>query len=195
MALVYFLVLVIFCLTSWWVIRWFLNRYFSSKPWHRWVRYAVWLGCIVLLTFDSFYYQVVVVHGMCEADKKRVYPTPPASLVVGGPYMSEDAIRSANLKNTYRWSCQEKLTYLKGICLINGVSTYNQDELLPFGSRVSRFIIRDNKTNQIYRVWFQYEQAGQWLTRKIFGFGFVWVKQPSKCEEGFWSPEFSILLD
>ena len=195
MALIHFLVFFGFCIACWWVIHWLLKRYVSSKPWHRWVRYAVWAGCIGLLTFDSIYYQVAVVHGMCEADKKRIYPTPPASLVVGGPYKSESDLRSANLKGTYRWSCQKKSINLQGTCLIGGISVYDEKQVLPFGGDISKYIIKDAKTNQIYRVRFAYTQVGQWLSTKIFDFGIIWTKQPRECEEGFWSPEYPIILD
>ena len=114
MALIHFLVFFGFCVACWWVIHWLLKRYVSSKPWHRWVRYAVWAGCIGLLTFDSIYYQVVVVNGMCSADQKRTYPTPPASLVMGGPYIGESEIISAPYPNSYRWKCIKHSTNQQG---------------------------------------------------------------------------------
>ena len=113
MALVHFLVFLAFCIACVAAIHWLLKRFASSKPWHRWIRYGVWLSFIGLLTFDSIYYQIAVVHGMCKADQERVYPTPPASLVVAGPYTTEEEIQSSPYQNTYRW---RKCFFLLGIC-------------------------------------------------------------------------------
>ena len=182
MALVYFLIWVGFCFTSWWVIRWFLRRYFSSKPWHRWVRYAVWLGCIVLLTFDSIYYQVVVVHGMCEADKNRVYPAPPASLVVSGPY-SKDELRNKLESDAYTpWICKKVDTNNTGYCILEGLKRNKFVEKFPFGGSAEVLEIRDSINQTLYYKSVSYNQSGQWLTRKIFGFGFIWQEQPKSCE-------------
>ena len=198
MALVYFLVLVVFCLISWWAIRWFLNRYFSSKPWHRWVRYAVWLGCIVLLTFDSIYYQVVVVHGMCEADQKRVYPIPPASLVVAGPYSNEDvriANKNKSVEGVYWWPCAKSSTYQEGRCLLANVVFQETENRLKFGAIYREEVLKNTLNGDIYLQIRFYRPAGQWLTRKLFGFGFIWTKQSEKCGDGFWNEERPIILD
>ena len=78
---------------------------------------------------------------------------------------------------------------------MGGIIEYKQNIGLPFGGSTSQLITKNIKTDEIYRVRFQYEQAGQWLSKRIFGFGIIWTEQPVKCEEGFWSPEYPIILD
>ena len=195
MALVHFLVFLAFCIACVAAIHWLLKRFASSKPWHRWIRYGVWLSFIGLLTFDSIYYQIAVVHGMCKADQERVYPIPPASLVVGGPYTTEENILSSPYKNTYRWKCIQKFTNVQGVCLIDGVIAYDDDQKLPFDNIAYRYILQNIKTKEIYKVRFSYGQSAQWLSMKIFGFGIIWTSQPEKCEHGFWSPELPIVVD
>ena len=184
MALIHFLVFFGFCVACWWVIHWLLKRYVSSKPWHRWVRYAVWAGCIGLLTFDSIYYQVAVVHGMCEADKKRIYPTPPASLVVGGPYTDEEveSIFKQQNRSYPTWMCIQQSTGIKGQCIVNGLVSSKNKVKLPFGGAVNEFILNNPITNETYYRMTNYEQEGQWLSRVIFGFGIIWTEQPKSCE-------------
>lgn len=184
MALIHFLVFFGFCVACWWVIHWLLKRYVSSKPWHRWVRYAVWAGCIGLLTFDSIYYQVAVVHGMCEADKKRIYPTPPASLVMGGPYTDEEveSIFKQQNRSYPTWMCIQQSTGIKGQCIVNGLVSSKNKVKLPFGGAVNEFILNNPITNETYYRMTNYEQEGQWLSRVIFGFGIIWTEQPKSCE-------------
>ena len=197
MALVHLLVFLVFCVVCWWVIKWLLNRYVSSKPWHRWIRYAVWVGCIGLLTFDSIYYQVAVVHGMCEADKKRIYPAPPASLVVGGPYTDaevEDIFRKRN--RTYAsWQCVKTFTGLMGRCLVDGLTFDEKEIRLPFGGWIKEFVSKNPITNEIYYRRTSYEQEGQWLSKVIFGFGIIWQPQPDSCNNVYSNKTSIIHLD
>ena len=198
MALIHFLVFFGFCVACWWVIHWLLKRYVSSKPWHRWVRYAVWAGCIGLLTFDSIYYQVAVVHGMCEADKKRTYPAPPASLVVVGPYSKsevEQANKDKSLQGSYWWPCTKISTKKSGECLLNKVVIQRTSNPLKFGMSYDEWALKNIENGEVYlqRRW--YNAVGQWVSKKIFGFGIIWVDQPEKCKDGFWSIEQPIYLD
>ena len=198
MALIHFLVFFGFCVACWWVIHWLLKRYVSSKPWHRWVRYAVWAGCIGLLTFDSIYYQVVVVHGMCEADKKRVYPAPPASLVVVGPY-SKSEVKQANkdktLQGSYWWPCIKSSTNQMGECLLKDVVIQENTNQLRFGAYFDELVIKNIINRDTYLQYRWYRPAGQWISMKLFGFGIIWTDQPEICGDGVGNEEQPIYLD
>lgn len=198
MALVHFLVFFGFCVACWWIIHWLLKRYVSSKPWHRWVRYAVWVSCIGLLTFDSIYYQVVVVHGMCAADQKRVYPTPPASLVVVGPYSDTEiklANKDNNLRGVYWWPCIKSSTNQVGKCLIKDVTMQKTAGQLLFGASFNETSLKNIINGDVYLQIRRYQAMGQWISMKIFGFGIIWVDQPEMCKDGFWNKEQPILLN
>jgi hypothetical protein len=92
MSLIYFLFLILFYGTCCFAIYWLLKHFVSDKPWHQWVRYGVWLSFVGLLTFDTIYYKIVVVDGLCAGDKTRVYPEPPASYVIAVA-SSEDELK------------------------------------------------------------------------------------------------------
>lgn len=196
MSLVYFAFVLAFYGLCIFVIYWLLKRYVSSKPWHRWVRYAVWLSFIGLLTFDSIYYQIVVVNGMCKADKSRVYPAPPASYVTGGPYTPEQLKTIYGDKGYYGWPCRQQSTGLSGTCIYDGeklkLSEYTIK--LPFGGAREIHEVKDFNGIIYYRSVI-YTQNGQWITNKLFGFGFVLYKQPESCRNTYRSTETEITID
>ena len=181
MALVHFLVFFGFCVACWWVIHWFLKRYVSSKPWHRWVRYAVWVGCIGLLTFDSIYYQIAVVHGMCEADKKRTYPAPPASLVVGGPYTDDELMNLPSEQRYPSWPCKKRTTEKYGSCVLTNV-LIEERHIQLLGGSVDELLVKNQTTGEIYKKGVTYRQTAQWLSRTLFGFGIIWTELPESCK-------------
>jgi hypothetical protein len=139
MALVHFLIFLTFCIACWWVIRWLMRRYLSSKPWHRYVRWLVWLLCIGLLTFDSIYYKIVVVDGMCAADKTRVYPAPPKEYVVAGPFDEGDSKISSLLQSSESrgWmKCESRSLSKVGICIVENLKLEKTRFTLHFGGDV-----------------------------------------------------------
>ena len=163
-------------------IAWLLHKYVSSKPWHRWIRYGVWLGFVGLLTFDSIYYQIAVVHGMCKADQERVYPTPPASLVVGGPYTDEQIKKIEIPFGHFIWPCQKTTDNMVSRCIINGITYEQKNYPLAFGGNRKEFVLKNILDNKVYYKNIYYEQGAQWFSKQIFGYGFVWLPQPESCE-------------
>ena len=184
MALVCLLIFLSFCLISIVLIHWVLKHFFSEKPWHRLVRYVVWLGFLGLLTFDTLYYQIAVVYKMCVEDQKRVYPTPPASLVVVGPYTEEEVqreIRENKFQGVTWWPCIKTSSHQSGDCLLKNVILDKTIKNIRFGGTVKEFIIKNPKTNDIYFRETNYDQYARWADVKICVFGMIWIKQPNSC--------------
>ena len=197
MALVCLLIFLIFCSICIALIRWILKRFFFQKPWHRWVRYAVWIGFVGILTFDTLYYQIAVVYKMCAEDQKRIYPTPPASLVVVGPY-SEEEVQREILENKFQgvtwWPCRKTSSHQSGKCLLKGVVVNENILKIRFGGTVEEFTIKDALDNEIYYKRTIYDQYSGWANVKICVFGMIWIKQPESCDVVH-SKEQPIILD
>ena len=55
------------------IIRKLMKRFLNSKPWHKYLRRGIWIGIFTLMFFDPVYYFFWIEHGMCKADRARVY--------------------------------------------------------------------------------------------------------------------------
>jgi hypothetical protein len=194
MSLLYLLFVIVFYGFCVFAIYWLLKHFVSKKPWHRWVRYGVWLSFVGLLTFDTIYYQIAVVHGMCAADKEKVYVAPPVNYVTGGVHSDITAIKFYADKNHYGWLCKEQSTEKYGTCIVENLHTNKYEMPLLFGGSKEVLEIVDNQNDTVYYSEVVYRQVGQWLTRKLFGFGFVFYPQPESCDRPFYSKDTPIII-
>ncbi|MGL4767600.1 MAG: hypothetical protein ACRCV6_05925 [Formosimonas sp.] len=191
MALIQFLMICGFVLVCWWCVRWLLKRFLSSKSWHRYVRWLVWFGFVGLFTFDTIYYQVVVVHGLCQDNQKRVYSAPPAEYVVAGPF-SDEEIKKTHLTSDYlkasaiyhfgTWPCKDTASNKIGKCTIKNVIFEDFQQDLIFGKE-DGVRWKDVSNNKTYSSVKHYQQNPQWLINKILSLGGIdFFGQPKECD-------------
>ena len=163
------------------VIRKLMKRFLNSKPWHKYVRRGIWVGILTLMFFDPVYYYFWIEHGMCKADRERIYPAPPASYVIAGPMNTREDLDKAYLKlkevprsknmYAYYYDCKYKNDPELKICLIYGLISTDEKKLSPFGFIKSSSFAKDpNNDNNRYFESFYYETTGHWLTKFLFGY-------------------------
>ena len=162
------------------IIRKLMKQFLDSKPWHKYLRRGIWIGIFTLMFFDPVYYFFWIEHGMCKADRARVYPAPPASYVVAGPmsyredldkvYIKPKNIMTPKDRYTSYYDCKQKNDTNLQVCLIYGLISTNEYKPLPFGFvRSSSFAQEPNNDNRYFESYY-YEPVGHWLTKLLFGY-------------------------
>ena len=186
------------------IIRKLMKRFLNSKPWHKYLRRGIWIGIFTLMFFDPVYYFFWIEHGMCKADRARVYPAPPASYVVAGP-MSKEELETyltqlpKEERNALRsWSCQLNGQESKNICLIKNIKLKLQHDSLPFGFVHNSDAFQNSIDNEKYQEFIQYETNGHWLTKFLFGYKIKWRQSYASlfsCANTFYTKEVPINLN
>jgi hypothetical protein len=158
------------------IIRKLMKRFLNSKPWHKYLRRGIWIGIFTLMFFDPVYYFFWIEHGMCKADRARVYPAPPASYVVAGPMSGEELSRyqdgrtADEIHGNTMWACKWILKNQTERCFIENLRSGKEAKLLAFSFvRESSYEI-DTTNNQRYSEYYNYDTDGHWLTRFLFGY-------------------------
>jgi hypothetical protein len=158
------------------IIRKLMKRFLNSKPWHKYLRRGIWIGIFTLMFFDPVYYFFWIEHGMCKADRARVYPAPPASYVVAGPMSGEELSRyqdgrtADEIHNNSRWDCKWKNSNQVESCYINNTIRDSARDLTVFSFVRDSDYQADLNSHQRYSEYYNYDTDGHWLTRFLFGY-------------------------
>ena len=158
------------------IIRKLMKRFLNSKPWHKYLRRGIWIGIFTLMFFDPVYYFFWIEHGMCKADRARVYPAPPASYVVAGPMNGENLSRyqdertADEVHNNTRWDCKWKNSNQIESCYINNTIRDSVREPTAFSFVRDSDYQADLNNYQRYSEYYNYDTDGHWLTRFLFGY-------------------------
>ena len=169
------------------VIRKLMKRFLNSKPWHKYVRRGIWISILTLMFFDPVYYYFWIEHGMCKADRERIYPAPPASYVIAGP-MSSNELEKFNVSNSLveneqirTWSCYQNSRINGQFCMVKNIKHDSEDKPILFGFVRSSFFEYDIQDNRVrYSESYKYETDGHWLTRFLFGYKIKWIASYEK---------------
>ena len=187
------------------IIRKLMKRFLNSKPWHKYLRRGIWIGIFTLMFFDPVYYFFWIEHGMCKADRARVYPAPPASYVVAGP-MSKEELKTSNTnkklsetENIRTWLCHQKNREDYQFCIIKNI--YHDSEYNPifFGFIRHSSFEQDVQNHEIrYAESYEYETDGHWLTRFLFGYKIKWRQSYASlfsCANTYYTKQVPINLN
>ena len=190
------------------VIRKLMKRFLNSKPWHKYVRRGIWISILTLMFFDPVYYYFWIEHGMCKADRERIYPAPPASYVIAGPMNTKEELDKIYVEPkdfpvykdmyTHYYDCKYKNDSRLQVCLVYGLSSIHEEKILPFGFiRSSRFGKQQDNNVHRYFETYRYESNGHWLTKIIFGYTINFLNYESlfSCARVNYTNELPITLD
>ncbi len=186
------------------IIRKLMKRFLDNKPWHKYLRRGIWIGIFTLMFFDPVYYFFWIEHGMCKADRARVYPAPPASYVVAGPMSKEELetyltqLPKEERNALWSWSCHLNEQESQKVCLVKNIeTTYLNKNILGFGFVRESTSIQDLLDGTKFREFISYEPDGHWLTKVLFGYKINFINDYTdwfSCVDRFRSQEISIKL-
>ena len=187
------------------IIHKLMKRFLTRKPWHKYLRRGIWISIFTLIFFDPVYYFFWIEHGMCKADRARVYPAPPASYVVAGP-MDIKELRISNTKNKLigtehvrTWLCHQKKQKNEYFCTIKNIEHDSEYTPVPFGFVRHSSFEQDNQNHGIrYTESYEYETDGHWLTRFLFGYKIKWRQSYANlfsCANTYYTKQVPINLN